>query len=93
MSTYQVLYWKHVPAQIKVHDDDRTISREMPKRFQSLIDQLAMAEGLVGSDEYLDQFRWGEKQERSGAPEEVIEKVIAELETQFKGVSGGGISA
>jgi hypothetical protein len=83
MASYQIMYWKHIPAQIKVFAEGKVVSREMPKRFQNLIDQVAMAEGLIGSDAYLDQFYWGEKRERPGSAEEVLNQVIFELESQF----------
>ena len=89
MATFQVMYWKHIPAQIKVFGDGKVLSREMPPKFQRLIDQAAMAEGLTASDDYMEQFHWGEKQERPGSPEEVLDKIREELEGQFNDSTGG----
>lgn len=83
MATYQVLYWKNIPTQVKVYGNDRVVSRELSKRFQRLIDRVAMAEDLIAGDAYLDQFGWGERKKSEGSPEEVIEVIIAELERQF----------
>ena len=33
----------------------------------ALIDQAAMAAGLIGSDDYTEAFRWGDPQERAAA--------------------------
>jgi len=86
MARYQVLYWKDIPAQVKAAGEDRkTVSRALPERFQEQIDERAMREGLIGSDEYLNQWRWTEKRERAGSAEEVAEAVAREIEQQFPG--------
>jgi hypothetical protein len=84
MAKYQVLCWKDIPAQVKVTDDSgKRVSRTMPDRFQVMIDQVAMAEGLQGTDEYLNQWAWSEKREASGSAEEVAQAVILQLERDF----------
>ena len=81
MAKYQVLYWKHIPAQVKVSGEgQRTVSRPMPDRFQEEIDRIAMEQGLTGTDEYLTHWRWTPKQERPGAAEEVADRVPLLLE-------------
>ena len=51
MAKYQVLYWKHIPAQVKVFaEGTRPLARPMPERFQEEIDRIAMREGLAGTD-------------------------------------------
>jgi hypothetical protein len=39
-----------------------------------------MEQGLVGSDAYLEQWRWGDEEERPGTPDEVLDAVERELE-------------
>ena len=85
MAKYQILYWKHIPAQVKVSvEGQRTLSRPMPGRFQEEIDKIAMQEGLAGTDDYLNQWNWTPKQERPGTPEQVAEALIQELEQQVE---------
>ena len=85
MAKYQVLYWKHIPAQVKVFAEGRrAVARPMPDRFQEEIDKIAMREGLAGTDDYLNQWRWTTKLERPGTPEEVAEALIQELEQQVE---------
>ena len=85
MVKYQVLYWKHIPAQIKVFEEGRKpLSRPMPDQFQVEIDRIAMREGLTGTDDYLNQWRWTPKLERAGTAEEVAEAVLWELQQQAK---------
>lgn len=85
MVRYQVLYWKHIPAQVKVAEEGRRpISRPMPDRFQVEIDRVAMQEGLTGTDGYLEQWRWTPKFERAGTADEVADAIIRELEAEAK---------
>jgi hypothetical protein len=86
MATYQILYWKDIPAQVKVSDEkSRRVSRALPDRFQQHIDQIAMKEGLAGTDAYLDQWRWTEKRDRAGTAEEVADSLVRELVDEFDG--------
>jgi hypothetical protein len=39
-----------------------------------------MQQGLVGSDAYLEQWHWGDQEERPGTTEEVLDTVEQELE-------------
>ncbi len=83
MATYQVLYWKDIPAQVKVFRGRRPVSRLMPDWFQQEIDRVAMKEGLAGTDAYLDQWQWTEKRERDGEVEEVVVALLRELEAEY----------
>jgi len=88
VARYQVLYWKGIPAQVKVIDDSgKRVSRVLPDRFQLMIDRIAMVEGLAGTDDYLNQWSWTEKREFVGSAEEAADAVIAELEREFEGGS------
>jgi hypothetical protein len=79
LTEYQILYWKDIPAQIRVYQDGRPRSHKLPERFQEEIDRVAMVEGLAGTDAYLEQWAWSEKMSRSGDPADVAEQVIQEL--------------
>lgn len=79
MADYQILYWRDMPAQIRVFKDGRPRSYKLPERFQIAIDQVAMEENLVNTDAYLDQWEWSGKMTREGTPEEVAHAVIREL--------------
>ncbi len=81
MARYQILYWQDVPSVIKAFGGDGgEIKRQLPDWFQQEIDQRAMVQGLTGSDAYLEQWHWGEVEERDGTPEEVLDAVARELE-------------
>ena len=82
MAQYQILYWRDIPAQIKAYDGTKPVSRPLPDLFQQAIDRVAMAEGLIGSDEYLNEWHWSPKMERQGTAEEVLEALLREIEKQ-----------
>lgn len=76
----RVLYWQEIPSLIRVTaNDGAQMSRQLPDWFQQEIDRVAMEQGLIGSDAYLEQFAWRELDPRDGAPNEVLDAVEAEL--------------
>lgn len=83
MAEFQVLYWHDIPLQVRAGNRRNRVSFELAPRFQAAIDQAAMASGLIGTDEYLDGFRWSEIQEREGSAEEVAATVVAELDASY----------
>jgi hypothetical protein len=83
VARYQVLYWQDVPSVVKAYADDGSeLKRQLPDWFQQEIDNRAMTQGLVGSDAYLEQWRWGDVQERDGSPDDVLDAVTHELEAE-----------
>ena len=84
MARYQVLRWQEIPSVVKAFDDDgQSVSRQLDPWFQQEIDRQAMALGLVGSDEYLEQWAWDEPLERDGGVDETLDAVERELEEEF----------
>ena len=84
MATYQILYWKDIPAQVRVFDGKRPVSKQLPERFQVEIDRVAMNEGLAGSDAYLDQWNWTEKAEGVGEGVDLLDELVSELVTEYE---------
>jgi hypothetical protein len=83
MARYQILYWQDIPAQLRAFDGAKPINRPLPPVFQEEIDRLAMEEGLFGTDDYLEQWRWSEKRERPGTAAEVLDALEREIRKQF----------
>ena len=73
------MFWKHIPSQIKAWDGKTELKRMLPDYFQAAIDAYAMKEGSTDMDAYLDGWRWGPVEEREGAPDAVLDQLIAEL--------------
>lgn len=83
ISSYQIVYWRDIPAQVKVKAGRTRAARQLSDRFQEAIDAAAMRAKLTGTDEYLAEWRNGEPVEREGEPEVVAEAVAAELESAY----------
>lgn len=81
MASYQVMYWKHIPSQVKAWEGDTQVKRMMPDRFQVAIDAFAMKDGSTDMDAYLDGWRWGPIEQRAGEPDKVVAAIVAELDT------------
>jgi hypothetical protein len=81
MASYQVMYWKHIPSQVKAWEADTQVKRMMPDRFQVAIDAFAMKDGSTDMDAYLDGWRWGPIEQRAGEPDEVVAAIVGELDS------------
>jgi hypothetical protein len=80
MARYKILYWQDVPSVLQAFDEHGTpVKRQLPEWFQQEIDRRAMEQGLIGSDEYLEQWRWSDPEERPGTPDEVLDALEREL--------------
>jgi cvfA/B/C family virulence factor len=81
LAKYQVMFWKHIPSQVKVWDGGSEVKRVLPDYFQAAIDAYAMKDGSTDMDAYLDGWQWGPVEDRSGTPGDVLDAVIEELTT------------
>ncbi|HSS62412.1 MAG TPA: virulence factor [Candidatus Limnocylindrales bacterium] len=79
MANYQVMFWKHIPSQVKAWDGGAEAKKMLPDYFQAAIDAYAMKDGSTDADAYLEGWRWGPVEERPGQPDEVVGQLIAEL--------------
>lgn len=83
MARYQVMFWKHIPSQVKAWDGVGEVKRMLPDRFQVAIDAFAMKDGSTDMDAYLEGWAWGPVEERDGAPQEVLDAIAAELDAAY----------
>jgi hypothetical protein len=80
---YQIVYWRDIPAQIRVRADGKRVSRPLAQRFQVAIDEAAMRAGATGAQDYLDDWHTTDWQSRTGELDEAAESLVNELETQY----------
>jgi cvfA/B/C family virulence factor len=83
MAKYQVMFWKHIPSQVKAWDGPEEVKAMLPDRFQVAIDAYAMKDGSSDMDAYLDGWAWGPVEEREGSPQQVLAAIAAELDAAY----------
>ena len=83
MSKYQIIYWRDIPAQVKVKAGRKRVGRPLSDRFPVAIDEAAMRAGKTESGAYLAEWRNGDWQEREGDPEEIADILVAALEANY----------
>jgi hypothetical protein len=81
MGRVQVLFWQEIPSVVRVGE----VKRQLPDWFAQEIDRVAMEQGLVGSDAYLEQWEWRDLGDREGADADVAAQVEAELSARYSG--------
>jgi hypothetical protein len=77
----QVLFWQDIPSVVKAGE----AKRQLPDWFQQEIDRVAMEQGLLGSDAYLEQWEWRDLEPRDGSDAAIAEQVEAELIERYPG--------
>lgn len=85
---YQIVYWRDIPAQVKVRSGRERIGRELSERFQKAIDWAAMAAGVTSTDGYLEEWRtsdWMALQAELPAAElrEAASQLVQEIEAGY----------
>jgi hypothetical protein len=80
---YQIVFWRDIPAQIKVKDGRKRGGRPLSDRFTVAIDEAAMRAGLINSEDYLAEWRNGDWVEQDGEMDEVIDALAGELEAAY----------
>lgn len=80
---FQIVYWRDIPAQVKVRAGRQRLSKPLSKRFEVAIDEAAMRAGKTDSNDYLAEWRNGEWEEREGDLETTVDALVAELENDY----------
>jgi cvfA/B/C family virulence factor len=83
VASYQVMFWKHIPSQVKAWDGAGEAKRMLPDRFQVAIDAFAMKAGATEMDAYLEGWAWGPVEQREGSADAVLDAVSAELDASY----------
>ncbi|WP_322919680.1 virulence factor [Nocardioides renjunii] len=83
MTDYQVTRWRELPSMVAARSGDETVKATLAARFQEAIDEAAMRLGDTGADDYLLGWERSPWTEADGTPSEVLERVVAELESEW----------
>jgi hypothetical protein len=77
-----VIWWRDIPAQVRVKAGRTRASGELPGRFQEAIDAAAMRAGLIGSDTYMEEWR-REQRDCGDDLEAEVEQELARLDAVY----------
>ena len=80
---FQVIFWRDIPAQVKVRIGRERSGKQLSDRFQDAIDQAAMYAGKTDSNEYLEEWRTSEWEIYSGSEPSPVDEIALGLETEF----------
>ena len=85
MATFQILYWDEIPVGVKATRNGRRggVRKHLSGRFQMAVDMVATATGRIREQDYLAGWSWGDPVEESGEPDQVADRVIERLETDY----------
>lgn len=84
MSTsFQIIYWRDIPAQIKVRSGGERINRQLSPRFQEAIDAAAMRGNATSTDDYLADWRSSDWQPSETDPGQLADSLAAEVEAEY----------
>lgn len=57
MSELTIIYWRDIPAQVRVGRGRRAARAVLPERFEQAIDRVAMKIGATEGDAYMAEWR------------------------------------
>lgn len=80
---YQIVYWRDIPAQVKVRSGRQRAAQQLPERFQEAIDAAAMAGRTTDTDSYLEEWRSTDWETAEGELESFAGGKASELEKQY----------
>ena len=80
---YQIIFWRDIPAQVKLRAGGKRFARNLTDRFEQAIDQAAMHAGLAGTDAYLAEWRTSPWNQHDGQLELVADAVVSQIESEY----------
>ncbi|MDT0186214.1 virulence factor [Microbacterium sp. ARD31] len=83
MTDYQVTRWRELPSMVTARSGEETVKATLAARFQEAIDEAAMRLGDTGADDYLAGWDRSPWTAADGAPADVLDRVVAELEADW----------
>ena len=81
MTKIFILSWQDIPTVIEARDSNGIEKVELSKRFSELIDLIAMKKGIVGTDDYLRDW----KKKKLSSTNKTAKQVVLEISEYFEG--------
>ena len=75
MTKVRVMYWKEIPVQVQAEDETCKVSVPLQDRFQEGADSVAMFDGSMETDAYLQAWSWGQDIESDESAVQAADKL------------------
>jgi hypothetical protein len=82
MSDMTIIYWRDIPAQVRVGRGRRAARAVLPERFEQAIDRVAMRIGATDGDAYMAEWR-DEIVSCEGEPQQAADEKAAALDAAY----------
>ncbi|MBU2866252.1 virulence factor [Pacificibacter marinus] len=83
MSELTIIYWRDIPAQVRVGRGRKAARAVLPERFEQAIDRVAMRIGATDGDAYMAEWRDVSGGTVEGDLQAAADAKAAELDTIF----------
>lgn len=83
MTMVQILYWRDIPAQVKVRNGRQRAARPLSPRFQETIDAAAMHAKSTSTDDYLEDWHASDWENVEGDVEALLDSWVARIEADY----------
>ena len=80
MTKIFVLFWQDIPTVIEARDSSGIEKVELTKRFAELVDLIAMKKGLIGTDDYLQNW----KKKKFPSSKKTAKQAVLEMSKYFE---------
>ena len=80
MTKIFVLFWQDIPTVIEARDSSGIEKVELSKRFAELVDLIAMKKGLIGTDDYLQNW----KKKKFPSSKKTAKQAVLEMSKYFE---------
>ena len=83
MAEVTVVYWRDIPAQVIAGRGRKGTKIPLSERFEQAIDRAAMKAGLIGTDDYLAEWRKAAPVDLPGDEAEAAQALAARIEADY----------
>ncbi|MEM0935019.1 MAG: virulence factor [Pseudomonadota bacterium] len=83
MPDVTIVYWRDIPAQVKVGRGRKAAKAPLTERFEQAIDRCAMRARTTDADAYTAEFRTADPYPVEGEPQAVADAEAARIEAEY----------
>tara|TARA_A100001015_G_scaffold66786_1_gene73901 strand:- start:3934 stop:4221 length:288 start_codon:yes stop_codon:yes gene_type:complete len=93
MTKLSILYWQDIPTVVEGKDKQGVHKVELSNRFSELVDMVAMRKGLVGTDEYLENWKKRRLPSSEESAKQGVKDLVEDFEKRFDEIKTKALSS